>query len=425
MMFTCFLSWLVSTAYAVQVTFCVDHAVAFDDAVTSWGSFDDDYVESNADLPALGVRLKVTQVPAGTIVFDGYTRSSGLLAGCTSSAISVSSASLYSVKVISESSVNGNVLHVYKPTGALYSWTWDPLWSPSASPAVQTVSLDTPISAYWNMLAAAEFALSRSYDTAAGYVFDLYNEDCAATSSTCFKPYSFGVAPGVYIGVGSHFGVDHHYHKNIIIHELGHAVMWRAIGSPSSGSLPGVKYGAPVGSCDSLSDDPVEPQVHDMLQLEYQYAAVWEGFAHYYAASVFNNPAETDCGYYYYKDLDWDQDDAADDPWGTAYVNCESYSYSSYDSGADYCADQCGCASGTGSGVAVELDWLRHFWDLDTDDGRTFQDVLAVIDLADPTTWDNGVDGGVAVATALSDAADTLGYGSTYDAEASYNGVDR
>jgi hypothetical protein len=56
-----------------------------------------------------------------------------------------------------------------------------------------------------------------------------------------------------------------------------------------------------------------------------------------------------------------------------------------------------------------------------------FQDIVDVIVEADVTTWDNGVDGGTAVATALSDAEDVVDVSDDWDwaSWADLNGVDR
>lgn len=147
----------------------------------------------------------------------------------------------------------------------------------------------------------------------------------------------------------------HTDNKFVIVHETGHAVLDHKVG----GTVWQGNYGA-SNNCDE------EPSSHSMRSREHDASAFLEGFAHFYAADVWNDDDETDCSFRYYKDVEG----------ALRTVDCEfnNTRFEEY-----YHETQ--CVGGTGYGV--ELDWLRAFWDIHTNGSApdpSFADILDWID---------------------------------------------
>ncbi len=97
---------------------------------------------------------------------------------------------------------------------------------------------------------------------------------------------------------------------------------------------------------------------------------------------------------------DWNHDNDNDDD-GEQYrwYSCEEAPvYLSAANGGPlndnyYWGEFCGYPGGSKTngdnefGIASEYDWTRFFWDMDTDYGHTFEDLLTVLTYADPYTW--------------------------------------
>ena len=150
----------------------------------------------------------------------------------------------------------------------------------------------------------------------------------------------------------------------MIAHEFGHALMYHRY--PSSGS----NLSADDTHCPG--QDPAQTNGHWFVSTEYQGAAFWEGFAHYYAAVAFNNDTtETDCSFHTYKPYDFDQsmDDVEDaqpiDCAGNPVIDDHGDTPSSFTiTGTDYYSANCITDGGHNRGT--ELDWLEFLWHLDT-----------------------------------------------------------
>ncbi len=210
-----------------------------------------------------------------------------------------------------------------------------------------------------------------------------------------------------------------------IVHELGHAVTanmpgmgttatgedawlktyeWRNIeiidASAPGGVIP------PESVCEVEDWDPSIALLdrHFTTSDEATSAAIVEALAHYYLAQTVNRLDEGDC--YIQGNQDWDHDFDLDEnapPAGASqWYSCDGlprpYSLLDLDPGElitdhDYWSDVCEQdmpypESLTDEySIAAEYDWLRGFWDLDTDEGLTFLDIGAVFAVASPHDW--------------------------------------
>lgn len=383
----------VASATNYNVRFCIEYSVDYTDASTSTG---DDYFTDNADKTAYGARLRVTRNSDSYDIYYDYSDDSGVYAGCTTS-LSLSSTESYSVKIYSEAIVQGNTLRVWNNDTAQsrYVYTLDSAYVPSAS---ITEYLDTSLHDAWNISAAVGFAMYRRNGYMTGDTYTFYNQACG--SGSCFDDTATPVA--VYLDGGSR--------KYVIVHEMGHFLAYRANGN--NGALS--SYSSPCGIC--CNGDYTS---HAFDEKEYQSAASNEGIAHYYAAVVFNLTTASDCYYYYYKDVDWDRDGDID----SQITNCEGGPVPSIDA-KDYLGDMC---SGTLTNRGTEYDWLRFFWDMETDEGLDYDDLLSMWNGANPDTWNATGDGTGAnyPATRTRNSADALGFLTEWDNQDNDNGVHR
>lgn len=144
--------------------------------------------------------------------------------------------------------------------------------------------------------------------------------------------------------------------KFLVGHEIGHAVemIWsrRKMGVADSGAL----FGADGYNLDD-SDHPAgcTPATavvsHGLTTVEHVSAAANEGFAHFFAADVYNDHTEDDGKFNYYKTSDafgFDRDVYLEEDGSVR---------------EDVCGGG-GAAGGLGNATGVEEDWLRLFWNI-------------------------------------------------------------
>lgn len=215
---------------------------------------------------------------------------------------------------------------------------------------------------------------------------------------------------------------DHNGRKFAIAHELGHALVghWFDLNPlPDEGIALMYAYNAGGTSCEWSA-----PGAHDhaMHSMEYAAAGLIEGFAQFYATYAFNNHAQTDAFFYYFKDGTGVTDVNMDvGPTGglTAFMN--------------------NTCSGPKTGKGNELDWARTFWNYRTNSG-TKPSNNAILDhiytgFDNPNIWHTGVDepaGGdydntvnlLLSAIDSYDAANGTAFESRWQGEASINGID-
>lgn len=119
--------------------------------------------------------------------------------------------------------------------------------------------------------------------------------------------------------------------------------------------------------------------------------AIQEGIATYYAAQTVNRVDEGDC-YVAHRTYDWDHDLVLDAQYeDQQWYSCEDRPLPGLSlNDEDYWGDVCGYPSIAPPyihSISSEYDWTRAFWDLDTDWGFTFTDMVQVFVFASPTTW--------------------------------------
>lgn len=380
-----------ATIYAVK--FCADYSIDFDDADSA---VEDDFYISNSDRDALGIHITVERNWDSHDVFSDYTDWSGADAGCTDTQY-LDSARTYKVSAQSLAFVNGNHINVYNNdfVSLPYSHVEYLTFSPTAS---TTITFDTAIADQWNIAAAAGYAMSRRSAGLSGEDFDFYTESCSGGGSC-------NSAGKIYIsssGSGK---------KYLIGHEMGHSVARLSNG----GAVADTSDAADLDNCYT-----VDTRDHEANSKEYNGKAANEGIAHYYAAVAFNNTTESSCGFYYYKtSVDWNLDATPDN----LIASCESGPMTGVDS-FDYLGDLC---SGTLTNRAVEWDYLRFFWDLDTDQSVSTTTIFEIWDDSDPESWNATGDGTGSgyPSYELRNAANTNSVLTEWDNEDDDNGVHR
>ncbi len=191
--------------------------------------------------------------------------------------------------------------------------------------------------------------------------------------------------------------------KFILIHEAGHAMGDFGTGNNNfklvdldCEDFDGSPFGCPAAGGS-----------HSMGSKEFSKCGLGEGWAHFYAADVFNDHDETDCWFHYYKN------EFGDD--STPTVSCEA-------ANGDFVLRimESNCDPPYG-GYGSELDWLRALWDLHTDatDSPGFTEILQWMDAA--SSW-----GRLDAYDQIDREADIIGgrFDSIWDTVKSWNGID-
>ena len=179
--------------------------------------------------------------------------------------------------------------------------------------------------------------------------------------------------------VDNHPTRDDTSRKFIMTHEQGH-IMGRRGSGPSYGGGDCLAWN--FNDCPALGS-------HSMVSKEVGRCGYVEGFAHFWSATVWNSLADNNCWFgYWVSSL-------------PAAVNCET---ASGPYAVAYMEDKCDAAwnsstsptiqpplNGTGwEGLANELDWLRTFWDMSTDDHgecTTNPSLGEIMNWMSSTTW--------------------------------------
>lgn len=386
--------------------FCATYTIlGMEDANSSVG---DDYYTNVYPKTAMGAWLVVYRLNFWTgqiiqVEWQGYSDYTGDDAGCTPE-LSLSSSYKYRVDVVSKAQVGSIPNYTYVMNNDedrdYYGYV---LWTAFIpGPANEGKHYRaTSASDAWKVLSAASYS---QYRRRGGLIYSTYryyldNSPCNGGSCTRLDDYG---------DVACFLSSNGRDRKYIIVHETGHALGWKV----DEMQPPNTDSGADYGDCVTDEDES-----HEMNQKEYQSNAAKEGFAHFYAATIFNDDTEYDCWYEYYKSVDWDLDGNNDD-WTT---NCEGSPMSPIPSG-DYLGYSC---DGQLANRAVEYDYLRFWWDMTTDQDVYFTDCVEIWDYANPRNW-NDDDQGAGVDYVnyrLRDAADYYDLLSEWDSEDYVNGV--
>lgn len=137
--------------------------------------------------------------------------------------------------------------------------------------------------------------------------------------------------------------------KIVIAHEIGHQIQDRAIGDLSTPYYQDASQ--TMCRCDHVADP--SSRSHCLQSRENMTAAQVEGFAQFAAAKAFNNPAENDCNFAYYKEFKAPQG-------GLWYVLSPPVARTCRTNQTwmeTYCAT---------SNAGVEWDWQIFYWNLNT-----------------------------------------------------------
>lgn len=385
-----------STATATNVRFCADYKVAFDDVVAGTG---DDFFNTNDDKIARGVRVRVTEV-GGSDSYYGYTPYNGSDAGCTPF-LNLDPTQAYRVRMYSEALVGTNYIRIRNNPNQNNRFYYDSEtdYVPPAN-GTATVGITSSINPVWNVAAATGYAQYRRRGGISNSTYLVFDEPCPGVSGSC--------ATDGYLFVD---GADRNL-RYVIVHEMGHVLADKKNG----GLDPNLDASAASTFCSEGGSG------HRANSREFQSVAADEGFAHFYAAVIFNDDSESSCGFFYSGLVDWDFDGTTD----TSQIGCEGGPIAGID-GRDYMGDFCIESGLSNDNRGVEWDWLRHFWDLTTDQGVYFTDVARIWNVANPDSWNaNGNSTGPNYPSSrLRDAAGWLGFLNEWDNSDDLNGAHR
>jgi hypothetical protein len=172
-----------------------------------------------------------------------------------------------------------------------------------------------------------------------GYYEIHTNEGCGVQYS-CYNAFTnvTSISPDAIGG-----GATHAAWKFIITHEIGHHVQFLSMGYPSYGYDLSSTH--PKCRCDHY-DEYWGNNIHCIQSREQTGGAALEGFAHMFAARVFNSTSSTNATFNYYKPFLNPWGDTDDPPLGF-----DAYNPSQWMEG--YCL---------ASNQGTEIDWLNFYY---------------------------------------------------------------
>jgi hypothetical protein len=423
-----------------------DPTVPDDDGIDANGDGDpsndtSDFLGSNDKTALRGVRLVAETLDASgqwQHAWTGHAPATGPFAGCTDAFATTSTPLGHWVRVTATSVVEvaGNQFVVYDDdvTPAVGFAQSDAIYVNSNGPVAADLGSGE---ATFDVAMAIAFGMGRE---------DGYNFFMQYDVFACNAPPSGGNCLSAGTGGGVHRAAARELYTSadslrIILHELGHAVTASQMATPSQ-PWQGNGYEwtndaeqhltPPYQPADSMCPI-VNPASHNLDSDEVTTDAVIEGYATYYYAVVTNRTNETDC-FLLHSSKDWDHDDTTAETFG--WYSCEQRPTPDLPStmNRDYWAHEC---SQSVDNVSSEYDWVRGLWDLDTDEGLTFGQLLQVWVEADPSSWftSDAANGACDVSQPtgvkevcpwrrLDEAANTLGLGAEW-ANQHDNGINR
>jgi hypothetical protein len=175
---------------------------------------------------------------------------------------------------------------------------------------------------------------------AAAFAFEAYADlGCPSLGSgACYS------SSRLYVG-NNNFGHDLSARRHVVMHEFGHGVQARAIGSLSVNYATGDSTD-PDCNCDHVVSSN---NLHCLQSRETITTAFVEGFAHFLAAKVFNDQAGTNCAFGYYKEFRNAAGVVLTPP---VAINCQT---------AVKWMENRGCAA---PNRGTEYDWMNFLWDV-------------------------------------------------------------
>jgi hypothetical protein len=362
----------ISAAFAVDVSFCAELRVNFDDVNSIKTTLDDDYIRTNDNVPARGATILAVDNVDGSqheLTLSDADPACGIMVG-------LSDSHSHDIKLLAEASLNDNVIKVYNndTANALWAYLHSSAWMPDGA---RIEFLTTGTHPAWNILAASSWALHRRNAGISGKEFHFYTQECPSDAgNSCLY--------GNDLYIKHEFPTDLHPHstfKGIITHEMGHRVAKISNGGAGSNAA---ELASPDGNCTSTDDG-----TH--VAKQYASKAAVEGIAWYWTAVAFNNTTGSNCEIYL--SGNWDQDPTWPDTLDNEFTpSCEGDPLQESWAEEDYLGNEC---VGTLEDRGLKLDYIRAFWDADHTQGLTTEQIFSIWDMANPDTWDADGGGGV------------------------------
>jgi hypothetical protein len=151
-------------------------------------------------------------------------------------------------------------------------------------------------------------------------------------------------------------GTGDNARKSVIAHEIGHAMQLGLWGTTDYNYNASLNPTPAACTCDNVSE--VDARAHCLQSIEFSSAAQVEGFGHFYASDLFNNKADADGYFSYYKEFTYDGQILAPPLWVSIYSS--SWNWRWMDT---YCASTNG---------GTELDWLTFYYELNNKTANAF-----------------------------------------------------
>lgn len=363
---------LASGAHAATATVCIEVDTNFDDSDITGAT--EDYWRNNGVKPLRGVQIKLVENFGAQAEVTSYAAWGGNDPGCTTfSNVSTTTGETYTIQVRSHFSIRSSTIDVRSSeTGT--PWLVKTL-ATSRQFTMGNLTADHTVGPHrvWNVGGAAAWALARR-DGGRTLTPTFYVTDSNGTlTSPCGGPCVQG--DDVYIdddGARLKFAIAYQLGW-VLADDLGVGSLNWSISNPSD--------------CTSQGDK-------DLSSAEYWPAAAADGLAHFYAASAFNDLAETDCGYTYWRDVDFDGMgppcfDAVDTD-ALRPISCATgrAPLVPATNQLDYCATSTRTTFNNPASTAI--DFLRLWWDIDTHETNVgFADIVDIYLEADPANWSN------------------------------------
>jgi len=360
-----------STAQAQTVNrqICGWYAIDFEDVSTINTHLDDDYYLANTDRPARGAKLQIWDHSVGNPSWQSYWLSWGDLAtACVT--LTVNPTHDYALRFVSDAFVNGNTIKVRQTINgnSMMAVASGPThWDPDSG----DVDIHSSVRDMWNVAAASGHAM---YRRDGGVDGEVYLVDVRTTGGPSI--YIDGaLAETLGVPIGTSLSSSHVNFKYVIAHELGHWVQDAVNNFAGTLRDPATISGDP--SCDDALDDG------QLIVKNHSSAAAIEGIAWYYAAVAFNQTQDTHCEIAFEGDYNGDGDVLESDD--ETAPSCEG------EPGEDWIEEDwhgAYCPTGTGQAPSgVQMDWMRAFWDADTDEGTSTTSLMQMFANANPETW--------------------------------------
>lgn len=397
-------SWDAS-ALSVQINFCFRTEVDFEDSHDTVG----DYWVSDGEKTAYGIRFKIIRNSDSYEVKYTYASDS---TGCYS--VALDNTQTYTVIMYSEAYVNGNYVRVRnnRNSNTRYHYYAYTSYQPSSSGTLYVTWPFHPTGYTWevsNIIGTGAMAQKRKYGGMSGKEYRIYRNCWESGQEWDCNDLNYPDPPGA---PGNHCGCDgtsptcNPYveltpngrdHKFVMTHEIGHAFAYFCDENQRHPSWNGYDF-VRGGNCDDDTD------AHHFDSEEWQERGAAEGFAHFYAASVWNDPDEEDCEFYYYKHGEVDvnpRNCVAESGTANIYTCMGTFWIGGRDgvSKDGFLEDGCfnflpspncewdSMCSENDESTSNEYDWLRFWWNLVHDQGTAFSTVCEIWDDADPHEW--------------------------------------